>query len=154
MYVSLSFTVFWFIHTIQNIKCKFVIPCIFTGSKQVPNSIACMPFSSTLQPLEQMPLDHQCSDQYRCSKGKHFYAHLVIMVIWDKKSFFTYFFLCEEQKGTFFCIISSKTGFARVTNIAWVGKRTPLNLETWWQNVNIMNYLIANYLQHLCTPTI
>lgn len=83
------------------------------------------------------------------------YAHLVIMVIWGIKGFFTKFvFMCKEQKSTSFCIKCSKTEVARVASIDWVGKNTPLSLEIWWQHVNIRNNLDANSLNTSVFPQI
>lgn len=86
-------------HNIDH-KMEVWIPCIFTGSKRVlgNSSLACLLFSSTLHLLEQMSLENQRSEQYGCSKGKHIYACLVIMVIWDMKSFFTFFFSCVKSR--------------------------------------------------------
>lgn len=99
--------------------------CFHCEQVRSNSSPAFLPFSTMLHALE-----NQCGEQYRCRKGKHFYAHLVITVIWGIKGFFTnFFFVCEEQESTSFCIKCSKTGVARVVNIGWVGKSTPLNLE-------------------------
>lgn len=66
----------------------FGIPCILTGSKQVlsKSSPASVPFSKHTA-ITGAGAPFNISEQHRYSKGKSIYAHLVIMVIWDTKSF-------------------------------------------------------------------
>lgn len=54
--------------------------------------------SPAFLPFSTMLLENQCGEQYRCRKGKHFYAHLVITVIWGIKGFFTNFFSCVKSR--------------------------------------------------------